>query len=162
MNTLMNTFEKIWSRTETCCTPSLVVFQELCTFPIRTWCARPERYDVTSSYIFWNGEYEGEIPNFLGEKNYLHFEGYFGTIILNRYICWMFVRAVPAKIQAPPMDGNRFSPEGVVDFNWHFSGVCGILTVIYFRGGCGRLLSKLKSAVVGASSVIYCRPNTYI
>ena len=30
---------------------------------------------------------------------------------------WQCVRAVPTKIRAPPMDGNRFFPEGVVGFN---------------------------------------------
>ena len=25
-------------------------------------------------YIFWKGEYEGEFPDFLGQKMFLHFE----------------------------------------------------------------------------------------
>ena len=39
-------------------------------------------------------------------------------------------------------------------FNGHFSGGCGILSVTISEVGGGRLLSKLKSAVVGA--FFYC------
>ena len=52
--------------------------------------------------------------------------------------------------------------EGLVDFNWHFSGEYGILSVTISDVGGGRLLSKLKSAVVGVFSGMYCRPNALI
>ena len=59
------------------------------------------------------------------------------------------------------MDSNRvFFPKGVVGFNLHFSGGCGILSVTMSEVGGGRLLSKLKSAMVGAFYCMYCMPTT--
>ena len=56
------------------------------------------------------------------------------------------------------MDGDDFFIGGVLGFIWHFSGGCSILSVTISEVGGG----KLKSAVVGAFSGMYCRPNIFI
>ena len=54
------------------------------------------------------------------------------------------LRAVPAKIRASPTDEKHFFPEGVVGFNCHLSGECGILSITISQVGGGENIEKLS------------------